>query len=428
MGMSNSEESKRRLGLFSATALVVANMIGVGVFTTSGFLIADLKSPFIVLLAWGVGGLVALCGALSYGALARAIPESGGEYLYLTRTLHPAAGYLAGWVSLLAGFSAPIAAAGFAFGEYLQAWWPTASVRLSGSALLVLFAAAHAWRVERGAGIQNAAVTLKLIAMAGMVTLGLSRLPHNVVAYATTEQWPVGGFAVALVWISFAYAGWNAASYIGGEVAEPERNLPRSLILGAAIVTVVYLGVNAVIVLATDQSAIAGKVDAARIAAGALGGEPWSLAVSILIALCLATSVSAMLMAGPRVYARMADEGWLPKVFGSVDGPPRGAIALQLVLALGFLWTGTFEGLLTYIGFTLNLSTGATIVGLMLLRRRGGEPAPMFGWPWAPVVYLLFVLWTSWFSVARRPVESLVGLATLAVGLLAWRLSCRRVG
>ena len=401
-------------------------MVGVGVFTTSGFLIADLKSPSLVLWAWAIGGLVALCGALSYGALARAIPESGGEYLYLSRTLHPAAGYLAGWVSLFAGFSAPIAAAGFAFGEYLQAWLPAIPVPVSGSVLLVVFAAAHSWRVERGAGIQNAAVVLKLFAIAAVVATGLANLPDATAVTVSNEAWPIGAFAIALIWISFGYAGWNAAGYIGGEVADPERNLPRSLLIGTVIVMVLYVGVNAVIVFAGAESVIAGQVDAARIAAESLGGRSWSLAVSLLIAMCLATSVSAMLMAGPRMYAKMADEGWLPTVFRSTDGPPRMAITLQLVLSLSFLWTGTFEGLLTYIGFTLNLSTGATIVGLILLRRGAGDHKPMFGWPWAPVLYLLFVLWTTWFAFQRKPIESLIGLVTLVVGWGAWKLTAKR--
>jgi basic amino acid/polyamine antiporter, APA family len=415
--------STRRLGLLSASSLVVANMVGVGAFTTSGFLLADLKSPSLVLAAWIVGGLVALCGALSYGALARAIPESGGEYLYLSRTLHPAAGYLAGWVSLLAGFSAPIAAAGFAFGKYAQVWLPTVPLQVSGSVLLIASAAVHAWRVERGAEIQNAAVVLKLILIAIVVACGFSRLqPGPANALPSEMAWPIGSFAVSLIWISFSYAGWNAAVYVAGEVRDPDRNLPRSLIIGTGIVMLVYVAVNAVMVFGGPGAAIAGQVDAARIVAEGLGGKSWGQAISILIALGLATSISAMLMVGPRVYARMADDGCLPAVFKSTAGPPRAAITLQLLLALGFLWTGTFESLLTYIGFTLNLSAAGAVVGLILVRRRSATAPPMFGWPWAPALFLLFVIWTTWFAFERKTTESLVGLLTLGAGWVAWKL------
>jgi APA family basic amino acid/polyamine antiporter len=414
----------RQLGLISATALVVASMIGTGVFTTSGFLLADLGSPWRVLLAWLVGGVVAGCGALSYGALARHIPESGGEYLFLSRTLHPAAGCIAGWISLLVGFSAPLAAAAYGFGEYTKAWltgWPP---QATGSALLILFCALHTVHVPGGTWVQNFTVLLKVALILGFVGFAFSRLPAP--APVTPPKFSPAAFAVSLVWISFSYSGWNAAVYLGGEIREPQRNLPRSLLLGTGLVTALYLALNAVFLFSTTPSELSGKLEIGRIAARALGGPGWADALTGLIALALATSVSSMMMAGPRVYARMAADGCLPRWLATDGGPPRPALFFQCAVALVMLWSATYDRLLTYIGFTLSLSTAATVAGLIVLRVREGTGLAVPGWPWVQGLFLLAVLWMATFSVARRPVESLVGFATIGAGWIAWRLTERR--
>lgn len=418
-------DSVRRFGLVTAASLVIANMIGTGVFTTSGFALADLGSPQLVLLAWLAGGLVATCGALSYGALARRIPESGGEYLFLSRTLHPAAGYIAGWISLLVGFSAPLAAAAFGFGEYTKSWlhgWPP---QATGSVLLVAFCALHAFFRTGGTVVQNFAVLLKVALIAGFVSFGLSRLPEPA-ATPAPGYFPAGAFAISLVWISFSYSGWNAAVYIGGEIRDPQRNLPRSLLLGTGLVTLLYLALNAVFLFSAHPSELSGKLDIGRIAAHALGGPAWAEAATGLIALALATSVSSMMMAGPRVYARMAEDGCLPRWLATKSGPPRPALLLQCAVALVMLWSATYDRLLTYIGFTLGLSAAATVVGLVLLRRREGPGLAVPGWPWVPGIFLLAVLWMTVFTVALRPTESLVGLATITLGWAAWGLNRRR--
>jgi APA family basic amino acid/polyamine antiporter len=413
--------TQRQLGLATATALVVANMIGTGVFTTSGFLLADLKSPWIVLAAWVVGGVIAMLGALSYGALARRIPESGGEYIFLSRTLHPAAGYLAGWVSLLVGFSAPLAAVAFAFDAYAKPWlgdWPP---KISGSVLLILFSLLHAADVRRGAWLQNVAVGVKIILIVLFVGFAFFHLPASDENVATDFSLPT--FGVSLVWISFSYSGWNAAIYIGGEVRDAERNLPRALLLGTGLVMLLYLALNAAFVFSAPVDALAGKLEIGLIAAEHLGGPMLANGVGVLVALALVSSVSSMVMAGPRVYSRMATDGYLPRWLRTEVGPPRAAIYFQCGLALLLLWTATFEGLLTYIGFTLGLSTAATVVGLVRLRLREGASLRVPGWPWVPALFLLSVLGVTSFSIARRPVESLLGLATISIGWVAWRMS-----
>jgi APA family basic amino acid/polyamine antiporter len=418
----------RQLGLVSATALVVANMIGMGVFTTSGFLLADLKSPWLVLAVWVAGGVLAALGALCYGALARRLPESGGEYLFLSRTLHPAAGYVAGWISLLVGFSAPLAGAAFAFGEYAKPWLPGLNPRWSGTLLLLVFAVVHANQVRRGAWIQNWTVLVKIILITGFILVMAPRLPDaaGVVSITAPSALPWSALAVSLVWVSFSYAGWNAAVYIGSEIKRPEVNLPRALLLGTALVTVLYLALNTIFVFAAPINDLAGQLAVGRIAAAALGGPVWGEVVAVIVSLALVSSVSSMIMAGPRVYAQMAVDGYLPAWLATREGPPRGAIALQAVLALVMLWSAAYDSLLTYIGFTLSLSTAATVVGLVRLRMREGEAFKMVGWPWVPACFLAGVAWMALFSVFRRPWESCIGLATIGLGGIVWIIHQRQ--
>jgi APA family basic amino acid/polyamine antiporter len=414
----------RQLGLTSATALVVASMIGTGVFTTSGFLLADLHSPSLVLVAWVLGGVLASLGALSYGALARRIPESGGEYTFLSQTLHPAAGFLAGWVSLLVGFSAPLAAAAMGFGEYTRPWLGDLSSRWVGTLLIVICSGLHAAHVQRGARAQDWTVLLKVCLMVALIGYGLFHLSPPLAAKSSAVAVPT--FAVSLVWVSFSYSGWNAAVYVGGEIRDPGRNLPRALLLGTGTVTLLYLGLNAVFVFSAPVATLAGKLDVGRVAGEAIGGPAMGQAVSVLVALALLTSVSSMTMAGPRVYARMAAAGHLPRWLAITNGPPRAAIAFQTVIALALLWSATYEQLLTFIGFTLGLSTAATVIGLILLRRREGVRLPVPGWPWVPGLFVLSTLAITAFTIFRRPLESAAGLATLAVGWLTWKASVRR--
>lgn len=406
----------RTLGFGSATALVIASMLGTGIFTTSGFLLADLRSPWLVLLAWVLGGLIAMLGALSYGALARHIPESGGEYLFLSRTLHPAAGYVAGWVSLLVGFSAPLAAAANAFGQYTSVWFPGSSPPLTGTVLLALVSSIHAWNVRGGASVQNMAVVL----IAPFIGLGVARIPGAPVV--PTAPFSTPAFAMSLVWISFSYAGWNAVIYLGGEVTHPERNIPRSLLTGTLLVTVLYVAINAVFLLAVPGDVISGHLEVGRLVAEHLGGRSWAEGATFLIALALVTSVSSLVMTGPRVYARIATDGYLPTWMEQRSGPPRSAIVFQLVIALAMLWTATYQSLLSFIGFTLSLSTAATVCGLMVERVRRGPALEIPGWPWVPLVFVAAVLGMTTLSVARAPLPSLAGLAVLGLGWILWHL------
>lgn len=410
---------KRGIGLPSAVCLVVANMIGVGVFTTSGFALADLHTPEAVLLAWIVGGVIAVLGAISYGALAARISESGGEYLFLTRTIHPLVGFLAGWVSLLAGFTAPIAAAAWGLQAYLgvageDPWVGTVAILLAG----VLHGV---WRAP-GLVTQNVLVALKLLLMAGIIVFGLLHLPSDPAAVAEAKAMPgIGDFAVTLVWVSFSYSGWNAAVYIAGEVRDPKRGLPRSLLYGTLTVMAFYLALNAVFVYAAPTAELAGRQDVGAVAAAALGGETFAWFVRAVIAIALFTSVSAMVMTGPRVYAKMADDGVFPRIFSTKSTTPATAVWFQVALALVVLWIATLRDLLGYIGYTLSLSTAVTILGLFVLRRREGAAAvPIPGYPWVPGLFVIATVFIGMQSMLLLPWNTLFGVLTPLSGLLVY--------
>ncbi|MGI9258381.1 MAG: APC family permease [Gammaproteobacteria bacterium] len=424
-------ESNRRLSLSTATAIVVGNMVGTGVFTTSGFSLADLGSQYAVMLAWLVGGILAMFGALSYGALARRIPESGGEYTFLGQLVHPLAGFLAGWVSLLVGFTVPIAAAALALAAYLSApLGNSITDEWIGTIALLAVGILHGLKLNAGVAVQNGAVVLMLLVITSFIVIGSGSpvMQWDAVPEIPLAEVEISAFAVTLIWISFAYSGWNAAVYIAGEIREPERNLHRSLWMATGLVTILYLGLNTVFLFSTDATDLAGQPEVAAIAAAALGGNELGYLVSVMISLGLLTSVSAMVMIGPRIYARMADDGLFPKWFETHGEVPSAAIGLQIVLAIIVLWIADLRELLSYIGFTLGLSTAATVASLIWLRaKEGPERVPIPGYPWIPGIFVVFVTTAAVFMVQRQPYEAGVGLLTVLAGLpFYWAMRRRK--
>lgn len=414
------------LGRSALVTLVVANMIGAGVFTTSGFALGDLGAPGWVLAAWLVGGCIALCGALSYGALARLIPASGGEYLYLSRAVHPLVGFLAGWVSLLAGFTGAIAYSALTFVAYAA---PTLAAPLASalaSSVILLAALLHGIALRPGAAMQTVAVTLKLAAIAAFCAYALiagdvASWPGLQADESTRAAFPIGAFALTLMWISFSYSGYNAAVYLAGEVPDGAARVPQALVIGTLITTLAYLALNAVFVLAPEPETIAFQEDIAAIAAAAIGGPNLELAVRLLIVLALFTSVSAMIMVGPRVYAKMADDGLLPAALRFQGRIPAAAIWTQAALAVIVVWIAQLRQLLSYLGFTLGLSTAATIACVYVLaRRRGAGARDLPGYPWAPAVYIVCTLAFAVLAATQSPLEMAAAVATIVSGALLY--------
>ncbi len=434
---------RRDIGLGSAIILVIANMIGTGVFTTSGFIVAELGSVQILLLCWVIGGLFALFGALCYGELGAMYPHAGGEYAYLKESFGHMSAFVSGWISLIVGFSAPIAAASIAFGTYLfgkqeNSWFVFELGRyklielnlISSIAIfsVVVLSYVHYHSVKVGKGVQNILTAFKIFFILSLIIGGfwfgngdLSRLTEGLTTNSSEFSW--GHFSVALIFVSFAYSGWNAASYIGGEIKNPERNLPLSLFIGTLFVVVIYILLNVLYVYALPLEAMSGMLELGTGTSKALFGENIGSFVGIAISLGLLSVVSAMIMAGPRVYYAMACDGLFFKRFKTVSchgSTPVQAIVLQAVIAIMMILTATFETLLIYIGFTLSLSSMLTVIGLMKLRiTKPHTPRPYktFLYPYVPLIFIIGNLGIIIFSFISRPIVSLYGLATIGIGV-----------
>jgi len=405
---------RKGFGFWTLTFLVVANMIGAGVFTTSGFTLASLGDPWIVLLAWLVGGLVALCGAFSYGILIQRMPVSGGEYVFLSRAVHPFAGFMAGWVSLLAGFSGAIAFAAVALESYLPGNFPA---KLPAVGVVVLGAALHGGRRWLGVGVQNTAVILKLLLLVIFLAWGATSIDWG--SDSTRSFQTDGGllaFAQALVWISLSYSGFNAAVYVAGEATSP-RIVARALVTGTAVVVFLYLLLNAAFVLGAPAAEISGQADVAAVAARWIGGAGFEFFTRVVISIALLTSVLSMMMAGPRVYGKMAEDGVIPKIFVLREDRVWPAVLLQMGLALLLIFVGTLQELLAFLGLTLSLTAAVTVGSLFFGKRiRGWAALP-------PALFILATLTAASLLIVHDPGQALGASISLVLGGIAYRLT-----
>jgi amino acid transporter len=415
----------KTLGFTSLVCLIIANMIGAGIFTTSGFALTDLGSADRVMAAWVVGGVIAMCGALSYAGLIRYITESGGEYLFLSRLIHPLAGFITGWVSLLAGFTGAIAFAARAFETYAfptrPDWLPDG---VAAAGMVLVAALLHGVRVQVGALAQNIVVFLKVVLLIGFLAIAASVAMSQGAAPAPPPEMPfsLAAFAGSLVWISLSYSGFNAAVYVAGEAKDAQRNAPKALWVGTIIVTVLYIALNAAFVYLPPFGEVAGREDVAAAAAQSIGGTPLTLAIRFVTVLALITSVFSLVMAGPRVYARMAEDGVFPRMFRfSGDSAPTAAILAQAALAIALIALSDLRGLLSYLGFTLSVSAALTVAALFVIARRDGRAAvKVWGYPFTPAFYVLATLILAAMSGRREPVQLLAAIITVVSGSLVY--------
>ena len=419
-------------------------MVGAGVFLSTGFMAQSL-SPGLILLAWLIGGVLALCGAKAYAEVARLVPEGGGEYRYLSSLMHPALGYLAGWASLLVGFSAPTALDAIAAGAFAQAVVPALNPRIVAAVLILGLTGVHAMGLHFSARVQNVLVGLKVLLLAGFVLVGVffGSLSWPTWAAASPTQTPVAEVLGSLFFIAFAFSGWNAAIYAADEFERPETNVPRAMLIGCLAVGALYLVVNFIFVanLTPAQGTVVFKYDdftslkgqfeqvtLGQAVMAALLGPLAAKVMSAVMLLLFISAMSAMLLVGPRVYAAMAKDGFLPAFLGAKTGqPPTGAVLLQGALALLLLFTHDVRSVLANVGAILVLFAALTVSGLFVAKARGKDPS-LVSLACAGV-YVLSALWMFFEGFKRSPTllgwVGLVGLVGLAAYLMTKRAQRR---
>jgi len=437
----NDNMSQTKFHFTTVTAVVVANMIGTGVFTSLGFQLLDIQVGFVLLMLWAVGGLAAMCGAMTYAELGAAMPRSGGEYNFLTRIYHPAAGFVSGWVSASIGFTAPTALAAMTFAAYASSVLPDDArngwlEKILAIGLIAVLTVVHAGRRRNSGGLQVAFTILKVLVIvvfcvAALVLVDEAQPVRLTPAAGDGTLMASGAFAVSLIYVSYAYTGWNSATYLSGELENPQRTLPIILISATLVVMTLYLALNFAFLSVAPIDSMRGEIEIGFIAAQSAFGDIAGRITGLILALLLVSTVSAMTVAGPRVIQVIGEDfaalARLAKT--NDDGIPSTAIYLQSTLAILFILTSGFESILVFAGFTLALNSFATVLGVFVLRYRQPDlprPYRTFGYPLTPLLYLALTGWTLTFVLLNKPVEGLFGLSIIAAGLVLYFVSQRR--
>jgi APA family basic amino acid/polyamine antiporter len=438
-GSKAGGETTPSVGFSTATAIAVADMIGIGVFTSLGFQVLGLTSGFSIMMLWIVGGIVAVCGALAYAELATALPRSGGEYNFLSRIYHRAVGFLAGWVSATVGFAAPVALMAMAFGKYFEGVMPGAPPLLLALALVWGVTAIHLAGIKQGSAFQNWSTALKVALIVAFIVAGFMFGKPTGISFAPTSA-DLGAilsapFAISLVYVMYSYSGWNAATYIVGEVRDPGRTLPPAMLAAVVVVMTLYVLLNAVFLYTTPIEAMRGQVEVGLVAGRHIFGESGGRIVGLVICLGLIATVSSLMWIGPRVTATMGEDIAILRPFAhrNAAGAPTRAILFQAIMATAMLWFGSFESVAQFIQFSLMFCSALAVVGVIVLRlREPNLPRPYRVWayPVTPLIFLAVTVFMMGHQFVQKPRESAAGMATMMAGLLFYfwqaRVEARR--
>jgi len=441
----------RQLGIVSATALVISNMIGTGIFTTTGFLASDFGRTDLVLSIWLLGAVCALLGAFCYSELGINFPSSGGEYVYLTQAFGPAWGFLTGWVSFFAGFSAPIAFAALAFADYLGYFYPGlkqantqftigsgdwtfkfGGAQACASTLVAVFTIINLFGIKLVAPLQNFLTATKIAVILGFIFFGLSAgtgsWDHFSMETSRATATPlVSQFAISLFFVYVGYSGWNAATYVAEELRNPARTLPIALAAGTGLVALLYIGLNVVFIYAVPLEKMKGVIAIGSLASASLFGPAVAGIFSALMAVSLVSTVNAMVTIGPRVYYAMAKNGAFFPLAARVHQQwrtPVWAILAQGLCAMAMTFT-PFPDLFFYIGFILNFFASVSVASLLIFRKRPGWQklrVVSFAYPLVPVSFLIVGVWMTLFGLTLRPFLSTIAILTVLTGALVYHL------
>lgn len=412
-------------------------MIGAGIFTTSGLLLAQLHDPKLLLVLWAIGGLIALCGALSYSELGARFPKAGGEYAFLTELFSPLAGFLSGWVSFLVGFTAPVAASALAFSEYLVRTLPDADgleqigyiKKAIAVGIILVFTLIHYKGLRSGSRVQNLLTSIKIGLILALVIVGFvfgsGSFEHFSVQLKVAEGW--AGFktmGLALMWIMFAYSGWNASTYVGSEVLNPVKNIPRSLISGTLFVTLIYLLLNTLFVYAVPAGEMKGVISIGGLAANNLFNHTLDQVSSLFIAVILLSAISVLTIIGPRVYYAMAESGHFFRIAKRINrsNVPGISILMQSGLAIVFVVSGTFDQIITLLSFSLGIFPILAVAGVFKIRRQGNPVYRTPGYPIPQVIFIVISLAILVLAYLERPVESSIALGVIVAGIPVYYL------
>ena len=409
---------KGKFSLWTASAFVVANMVGTGVFTSLGFQLLTTENFIAIIILWLVGGVIALCGSLVYGEIGATLPGSGGEYHYMNGIYGPFAGFIAGWISLIVGFAGPIALASIAFSSYFEPLMPQVPPKLVAAAVLTVITLMHSFTLKTSGAAQNVLTGLKVLVIIVFIILGFT-LPFERQSFAPSvssfnpSMIFNSGFAVAIIWVYYAYSGWNASAYISGELADARRTLPRSLLISTLVVTVMYILLNVVFLISTPASEMKGEVEIGLISAVRMMGPKAGAVMGGVIAFLLLSSISSMVFIGPRVSEVMGkDHRILGFLAGRTrNGVPLRALVFQYFLALAMILTGTFELVTKYAGILLSLCAVMTVAGIFVLRKRHGRPEGGYrtvGYPVVPVLFMIPILFSVVYLIREDFVKTFI--------------------
>lgn len=421
------------IGPVTALAILASNMIGTGVFTSLGFQVADLHAGFTLLTLWAVGGVLSLCGALSYAELGAALPHSGGEFVYLARSWSPLVGFLGGFVSMTAGFAAPIALAGIAFGRYAAAVFPISSGEASALVLGVV-AVVHWSALPTARAFQVAATTATLLVIVAFIVFGVAVGPVEPVSFAPTplawREIASRPFAMSLIYVVYAYTGWNSVGYVAGEIRHPQRVIPRTVMGGVLLVGTLYVLLHWVFLRTVPMRELAGTVEVGALSASRIAGAAGGRIMSGIIALVLVATTSGLVLAGSRAtQAVCAGTPGLAR-WGALapNGVPRRALLVQFVLVVVLILSASFEKVLAYTGFILNLTSLLTVVGLFRLRYLEPElprPYRAWGYPFTPLAFIGLSSWILFVVLVGRPLVLVAAMTTFALGGLLYAFTHR---
>ncbi len=421
----NRRNTTFRIGILTASSIVVANMIGTGVFTSVGFQLSAVQNTWSILLLWFIGGLLALFGAFAYAELGTHFTSSGGDYVFLSRVFHPMLGFLTAWAGLTVGFSAPVALAAIAFTKYIspfglhrQSWIATV--------IILLITILHSFTIRHSSRFQNISTLVKILFLIALIATGtlIAGNVNNALDYSDswTHEISSPGFAVSMVFVAYSYTGWNAAAYITEEIKDPAKNLPRALIQSTVFVAVLYILFNWVLLRHATVDMLAGKEDVSFIAFKNLLGEQGGKWVSFFIALQLIATISSYLWVGPRVTMAMAKEHalWKPLSVVNRHGLPVRALWLHAAISIALSLTGSFEKVLLYAGFVLQLMSSLTVAASLFISNKntGGFTTPFK--PIPQIVFLVFNAWVLVYTLIDKTAESLSGLLILVVGAVIY--------